>query len=257
MFLILLLSWGSLSTASAQAPPNSEAVVVARVIDGDTIQLQDGTRVRLIGVDTPETVHPSRPVEEYGKEASAFTRRMLEGARVYLEYDVERFDRYGRTLAYVWLPDGTLFNELLLFEGYAQVSTFPPNVKYVERFLAAQRQAREAGSGLWAGEGTSTGGRSPVTLTVDLAAELASITNVSDSSLDVTGWVLVSVKGNQRFTFPPLVLAPGETVTVTSGRGARHEPPRYLRWTESYIWNNDGDPAELRDAGNELIARWP
>ncbi|HXF72049.1 MAG TPA: thermonuclease family protein, partial [Actinomycetota bacterium] len=126
---------------------------VLRVIDGDTVEVRFRGRVedvRLIGVDTPETVAPGEPVECYGREASAFTERRLEGRRVRLELDVELRDPYGRLLAYVWV-DGKLFNEVLVREGFAQVATFPPNVRYVDRFLAAQREARREGRGLWGG----------------------------------------------------------------------------------------------------------
>lgn len=126
-------------------------VTVTRVIDGDTIEVSLRGRtvdIRLIGVDTPETVHPSEPVECFGPEASSFTNTRLSGERVRLEFDVERTDRYGRTLAYVWLGD-KLFNRMLVRQGFAQVSTYPPNVKYVERFTAAQRAARDSDAGLW------------------------------------------------------------------------------------------------------------
>lgn len=263
---LLLLLAASVSLASGDTvaiPEKAEKVQVARVIDGDTIQLVDGRRVRLIGVDTPETVHPEKGVEPHGKEASNYTKSMLEGKEVYLEYDVQLTDKYGRTLAYVWLEDGTFFNELLLLEGYAQVATFPPNVKYVERFLEAQKKAREAGAGLWsisikeeqAGQSESINGG--LSLKVDLEEELAVIKNISNKTIDLKGYVLVSTKGNQRFTFPSVVLKPGETVTVTSGKNARHDPPHYLLWTKKYIWNNDGDPAELWSPDGKLVASWP
>ena len=136
---------------------------VTDVTDGDTVAVVLRGReldVRLIGVDTPETVHPSEPVGCFGPEASRFTGSRLGGARVRLEFDVERIDQYGRTLAYVWIG-GRLFNEVLVREGFAQVATYPPNVKYVERFLRAQRLAREESAGLWGGCGiqVSTAGR--------------------------------------------------------------------------------------------------
>jgi micrococcal nuclease len=124
--------------------------VVTRVVDGDTIHADLRGRdlnVRLIGIDTPE-VDPSIGVECFGDEASRFTERMLGRRSVRLELDVERHDRYGRVLAYVWL-DGELFNERLVRTGHAVVTTYPPNVKYVERFMAAQTAARDAGRGLW------------------------------------------------------------------------------------------------------------
>lgn len=125
---------------------------VNRVVDGDTIILDiDGTneRVRLIGIDAPESVHPDAERNvEYGKISSAYTTSMLDEHDVYIELDVEERDQYGRLLAYVYL-DGTMFNKLLLQKGHAVVSTYPPNVKYVDDFTALQEEARENGDGLW------------------------------------------------------------------------------------------------------------
>jgi micrococcal nuclease len=142
-----------LAACSQTAQPDGEAdhAVVTRVVDGDTVEVRFGGReldVRLIGIDTPESVRPDAPVGCFGPEASAYTSARLEGVRVRLEFDVERLDRFGRTLAYVWLGD-ELLNETLLRRGYALVTTFPPNVRYVERFRDAQRLAREEGLGLW------------------------------------------------------------------------------------------------------------
>lgn len=125
---------------------------VTRVVDGDTIVVAvAGTekKIRLIGVDTPESVHSdaSRNVP-YGEISSSFTRNALEGQLVSLEYDVESTDQYGRVLAYVWLGD-EMFNKTLLREGHAVLATFPPNVRYVDEFTRLQTQAREAGKGLW------------------------------------------------------------------------------------------------------------
>src|SRR5215218_7773304 len=97
-------------------------------------------------MDTPEVHFGTQP---YGPEASAFAKRELEGEEVSLELVVQKIDPYGRLLAYVYLSDGQMFNETLVEEGYAQVATFPPNVKYQDRFLKAQREAREANRGLW------------------------------------------------------------------------------------------------------------
>jgi micrococcal nuclease len=123
---------------------------VRRVVDGDTIDVSPSvegrSRVRLIGMDTPEVHFGTQP---YGPEASAFAKQELEGVEVELELDVQKIDPYGRLLAYVYLPDGRMFNEKLLRESYAQVATFPPNVKYTDRFLEAQREARASNRGLW------------------------------------------------------------------------------------------------------------
>ncbi len=124
-------------------------VVVERVVDGDTFIIAGGERVRMIGVDTPETVKPGTAPQPYGKEASQYTETMLSGKKVRLEFDVAERDKYGRLLAYVYLEDGTFVNEKLVSEGYARVMTVPPNVKYAERFLAAERKARQERRGLW------------------------------------------------------------------------------------------------------------
>ncbi len=147
---------GSGAPAVTSAPatatlPAGVDVVVRKVIDGDTIEVSGGERVRLIGIDTPETVHPSEPVGCYGPAASSFTERMLEGQTVRLGYDVERTDQYGRTLAYVF-ASGLFFNETLVRRGYAKVATYPPNIRHSKLFAQLEREAREAGRGLWSAD---------------------------------------------------------------------------------------------------------
>lgn len=147
------------SPGFGEAPAGpTEAATVVRVVDGDTIVIDRGygeERVRYIGVDTPETVRPGSPVEWMGPEASAANKRLVEGRRVVLERDVSETDSFGRLLRYVWLvdatrPTGWLFVNLeLVAGGFAQVSTYPPDVRYVELYLEAQTRAREAGLGLW------------------------------------------------------------------------------------------------------------
>ena len=136
-----------------QAITQGDFDVVERVVDGDTLLLQSGERVRLIGVDTPETKHPSKPVQYFGKEASAFTRRIVERKRVRLEFDQANAarghkDRYGRTLAYVFLEDGTLLNAEIIKQGYGHAYTQFP-FSHLEEFRQLEREAREQGRGLW------------------------------------------------------------------------------------------------------------
>ena len=123
--------------------------IVQRVVDGDTVVLSSGERIRYIGMDTPELHHPRKPVEAYGREAMEFNRRLVEGKKVRLEFDVERHDRYGRVLAYVYLPEGTFVNAELVRQGYARLLTIPPNVKYADLFVKLQKEAKEARRGLW------------------------------------------------------------------------------------------------------------
>lgn len=124
--------------------------LVMRVVDGDTLLLRGGTRVRLIGVDTPESVHPRTPAEPLSREAAEFTRRHVAGQFVRLQFDRERRDRYHRVLAYVWV-DGACLNEELILAGYSRAETgFPYSAAMKRRFLAAESQARQAERGIWA-----------------------------------------------------------------------------------------------------------
>lgn len=124
---------------------------VSRVIDGDTVILDIAgkqERVRLIGVDTPETVHPTKPVEHFGREASAFTKRLLKGQHVTLDFDQQRTDRYGRLLAYVYrASDGLFVNQEIVRQGYGHAYTAFP-FRYMSQFREAEKEAREAGRGL-------------------------------------------------------------------------------------------------------------
>ena len=146
--LAVAMPWLPGALLCALAPAVAGAQVVERVVDGDTIVVRGVGHVRLIGVDTPETVRPGRPVELFGREASAFTKRLLEGRRVRLEYDRDRTDRYGRTLAYVHLADGTFANAEIIRQGYGHAYTRFP-FRHLDRFRQLERQARAAGRGLW------------------------------------------------------------------------------------------------------------
>ncbi len=144
------------ATSSAIAGVQGEQALVDRVVDGDTIVVlingQDKT-VRFVGMDTPETVDPKRPVGCYGKEASNETKSLLTGKMVILQKDVSDTDKYKRLLRYIYLPlpDGqTLFvNDFLVREGYAKVLTYPPDTKYDAQFKQAQEFAKQAKKGLW------------------------------------------------------------------------------------------------------------
>ncbi len=132
--------------------PRPTLATVVQTIDGDTIVVRTGAgdelTVRLLGVDTPETHHPTKPVECFGPEAEAYTRGRLLGREVALEYDVERHDIYGRTLAYVTL-DGRRYNDELLQLGYARLLVIPPNGDHARTMLREVVAARAEKRGLW------------------------------------------------------------------------------------------------------------
>ena len=137
-------------------------ILVKRAVDGDTLVLGNNQRVRLIGIDTPEMHESSKlnrdaqrsgedvaTIKQLGRQAYEFTKELVEGKRVRLEFDVERFDKYKRMLAYVYLSDGTFVNAEIVKQGYASLMTIPPNVRYADLFLKLYRQARENQRGLW------------------------------------------------------------------------------------------------------------
>jgi micrococcal nuclease len=148
LFFLFLLSL--LLSGCAREPGGPPATAqVTRVMDGDTVILADGTQVRLLGIDTPEMERDGRPAEFLAHQAKDFLAHMVGGKQVRLEYDQLRYDHYGRLLAYVFLPEGPLVNVELLRQGLARVYCHPPNVRYRQVLVEAQRQALEARRGLW------------------------------------------------------------------------------------------------------------
>jgi micrococcal nuclease len=178
VFIILLVfagagAWQSAVRPPAAAAPDTSAPTetidtatpqpavptypVIKVVDGDTIEVRkDGriVKVRLIGINTPETVDPRRPVQCFGKEASAEAHRLLDGQSVSLETDPSQdtYDKYGRLLAYAFLPDGTLFNEHMIAAGVAHEYTYDKPYTYQKRFKEAQAEAQAAQRGLWSAQ---------------------------------------------------------------------------------------------------------
>ncbi len=141
-------------TLPVEQPVDEEkGVMVTRVVDGDTIEIEGGQKVRYVGIDTPETVDPRRAVGCFGKEASNKNKELVEGKVVILEKDITNVDKYNRLLRYVYLKqaDGSLLfvNDYLVREGYAKNYTYPPDVKFNEQFKEAEREAREQNKGLW------------------------------------------------------------------------------------------------------------
>lgn len=135
---------------------------VKKVFDGDTILLASGEKVRLLGIDTPE-MHDSdkllrdsrrsgesaQSIKQLGRKSYQFARDLLEGKMVSLEFDVQKYDKYGRLLAYVYLEDGTFVNAKIIEEGYADLMTIPPNLKYADLFKELLQKARDKRKGLW------------------------------------------------------------------------------------------------------------
>lgn len=280
---LLLISLILLSGCSNPPPQELLTGTVVEVVDGDTINIKingNEEKVRLIGVDSPETHHPSKPIQPFGPEAENYTRAQLTGKIVYLELDVTERDRYGRLLAYVWLSPPSaitdseirskMFNAKLLLKGYAQILTVPPNVKYVDFFSKYQTEARQSDNGLWGLSTDSSQDLTPVPArasaaatqesmkvvieSVDLIEEVVTIKNNGSMKVNLTGWKLVSETGSQTYIFPDgFVLKAGAKVNIRSGPKAFNKPLLDLKWSDKHIWNNEGDQGLLYDDSGNLI----
>jgi len=230
---------------------------VREVIDGDTIVLNDGRKVRYLGINAPEHGQP------YAWEATNFNRRLVSGAPVRLEFDRIQEDRYGRLLAYVF-QGRILVNERLLAEGWAHIFFIPPNTRYAERFLEVQERAKSAKKGIWKtvqgplkitrieprGDGEEGRG---------VLAEFVRIVNISRQMVDLSGYSIADRVG-QRYRFPSAWLRPGHVLTLVTGEGQdrRDEAgPITLHWNRrSGVWNDRGDTAYLTDPAGEVVDRF-
>lgn len=161
------------------ATPSTEGLLVKSVIDGDTIELEDGTKIRYIGIDTPESVHPSKPVECFGKEAATKNEELVGGKRVRLEKDISETDRYDRLLRYAYVGD-LFVNDFLVRQGYANAVSFPPDVRYLEQFRQAEREARESKRGLWSScpLEQSTSATTPPAVSITQGASSGGVCNI-------------------------------------------------------------------------------
>lgn len=260
---------------SREARPNTW-YEVADYIDGDTFKVTVGDEletIRLLYIDTPEINKTNTPAEPYGPEAAAYTQKLLEeSGEVRLTFDKELKDRYERTLAVVELRDGQILNELLLRQGLAKVLIIEPNVKMENIYKQLEQEAKGNKAGLWnSGKEASIpevhvkkAADTGLQLEVDKPAELVTIVNTTSSPIDLEGWKLVSVRGNQTYTFDSFELSAGGKVAIKSGKNkasgsetAQDELSHVFVWEVDNVWNNyEEDPAELYNEKNELAAIW-
>ena len=198
-----------MSATSSSGHSYEDTVKVIRVIDGDTIEIEGGEVIRYIGIDTPETVDPRKPVQCFGIEASKRNKALVEGKTVRLERDITDKDRYGRSLRYVWV-DNTLINLELVRQGFAHSFSYPPDIKYQDSFVSAEGEAREAKRGLW------TACRGVNTPPTPIAADAA---NASGGEGECT------IKGNINASGEKIYHLPGcgsySKTTIEASRGER------------------------------------
>ena len=248
MWLVtLMVSCGPAEPTRTSAGEHAQ---VAFVMDGDTMELADGRQVRYVGVNTPENGQP------YAADAKALNESLVAGQAVWLETDVQENDVYGRLLAYVWVGD-TFVNLELVRQGYANAYTVPPNVRHTDIFVQAEQDARKAGRGMWVLTDVSVRITAlhydgPGSDRVAPNGEWVELTNEGDTAVDMDGYTLRDA-GLHTYTFGSVVLAPGATVHVYSGRGT--DTPTELYWglAGEEVWHNDGNTAYLRDPAGAFV----
>ncbi|MCR2804898.1 thermonuclease family protein [Paenibacillus soyae] len=272
MLVIITAGCSGLSSTAAPSLKSDTWYPVSGFVDGDTFRVKTGdqeTTIRLLYVDTPETKKPDTPVQPFGPEAAAFTKQRLEeSGEVKLSFDKETKDHYDRTLAVVELKDGSILNELLLEQGLAKVLIVEPNVKMENVYKQLEQSAKQNAAGLWSSGNETSQTELPerkvqpigLEMKVDKAEEMVTITNTTFESINMDDWKLVSVRGNQTYTFEPIELPGQAKLILLSGT---EEPDGLdaeallLEWEVDNVWNNmEPDPAELYNEKNELVALW-
>jgi len=249
--LALLLALAG-SAATAASPR------VARILDGDTVVLTSGERVRYLGINAPEAG------ERYAAEATARNAALVQGQAVTLETDAELRDHYGPLLAFVSV-NGISVSETLVQEGLAHVLLIPPNRKHAEALLALQREAQSGHRGIWGPGGirgpfkiVSVRANPPGDERLDPNGEYVRIACVAGEPASLAGYSLEDRFGH-RYRFPPLTLRPGYTVLVFSGDGTDALEEAWqarLYWRAGGpVWNNAGDVATLRDPAGTVVDR--
>jgi micrococcal nuclease len=253
-FLLALPGLCILISPQARAQDLSGPFLVKRVIDGDTIVLADGRHVRYLGINSPEHGEPS------WKEAKDYNALKVKGRMVSLEFGEVLEDKYGRTLAYVFVG-GEMVNAELLQAGLAHLFVLEP-IPYYDNFLRFQEEARSKGLGIWGKDGF----RGPLKITnlhadapgddrQNLNGEYVRICNVSARAVNLKGFAISDHAGH-RYVFPRGLLRPGYTLLLLTGAGRDigGEDQLFFYWGSTYpIWNNRGDRATLHDPRGGLV----
>ncbi|MDM8527407.1 thermonuclease family protein [Anaerolineales bacterium HSG24] len=235
---------------SLNPPAELETVSVAQVIDGDTIELEDGRRIRYIGINTPERDQP------YYDEATALNHQLLQQGPVQLEYDFEIEDQYGRTLAYIW-AGGRLVNLEIVSAGYANAFFIPPNIHYETEIQAAEQQAKQAEQGIWQSTGVAlkiihVEANAPGSDDENPNGEWIEIQNQGGDTVGMSGYSLKDA-ANNFYEFNDFSLSAGQTVRLYSGTGRDSSKELYWGMVDRSVWNNKGDTAFLRNQTGILV----
>lgn len=239
-------------TEPVQEPISKTSIVASEVIDGDTIELNSGDKVRLIGINTPESG------QYYYSEAKNKLKELVEGKIVILEKDISDTDMYGRLLRYVYVND--LFVNLEMVKlGYAEAYEYPPDVKYSNLFEESENEAKAKGLGVWKmsdyenciivlqfhynAEGNDND---------NLNDEYVTLKNICSETIDLTDWTIKD-EATHIYTFSNFNLDANTQLTLYTGSGQDTSTELYWRMTRSAVWNNDGDTLFLRDNNGNLV----
>jgi len=241
---------------------STRSVKVTRVLDGDTIEIEGGERVRYLGINAPESGQP------FSTEATRENERLVAGRTVKLEFDIQTQDRYGRLLAHIWIGN-MLVNKEIVKNGYAVSETIQPNVKYQDLILKAQEEARGACRGLWASLCSQSSESSCIKI-VNINAdapgndnenkngEWIEIKNTCSQAISMNGWLLKDSSASNEYKFGGFALEGSKSVIIYSGCGTNAQDKLYWQCPEGRyaVWNNTGDHAFLYDTGDNLITEY-
>jgi micrococcal nuclease len=252
LVIVLLVVAGAFFMFQAISLDGGEEHEVTEVIDGDTVRLANGEKVRLIGINTPETGQP------YYSDATDKLTELVDGKTVTLKKDKDHEDQYGRWLRYIYL-DEMFVNLEMVKGGYALSYRYEPNLKHADEFDDAEEEARNAGRVIWA-PSNHTVSVSELHYDADgsdgdnLNDEYVVFENPGSTIIDMTGW-LVHDTSNNMYTFSSFILANQSTVTLHSGSGV--DSSEHVYWDNGNpIWNNGGDVLILRDSQGLFVIHY-
>lgn len=258
VFIILislsLLFLASFSGYFFLVKPNESGFNVSKIIDGDTFEIENGQKVRMLGINSPEKN------EFYYHESAEKLAQLIKGRQVKLEAGPEDVDKYGRLLRYVFV-DGKFVNVELIKGGYAVVHILNPDEKHFLEFKKAEKEAKERGLGIWKKSSDKCiqvlemAYNAPGNDNENLNGEYAIFGNKCNNSIDMTGWSVRDRSAGNAYTFQQFSLKSGSNATLFSGKG--QDSKNELYWNNRYaVWNNDGDTLFLRDRNGNLIATY-
>ncbi|WP_168121966.1 thermonuclease family protein [Paenibacillus sp. HB172176] len=267
LLLVAAAGCSSIANLTSKSVKANTWYPVSGYIDGDTFNIKvnkEYVTVRMLYIDAPEIKAYTEP---FGAEAAERTKLLLADSKeVRLSFDESKKDSYDRVLAMVELKDGTILNEQLLEEGLAKVLIIEPNVKMENLYKKLEQQAKQDKLAIWSSGKESSHAdvtlrkavQTGLSIEVDKKAELVTIKNTSANAINLEGWKLVSVLGNQTYTFQAIELpAKGQIIVSSGDSNLGNQSGVILEWEADNVWDDTAqDSAELYNENNELAAEW-